>query len=195
MRSAVEGCVDSSAVIQRGGSRSATFCSAIVRSKDTNASARRSARASSCRRGARAPGRGGCRSARPGAETIPAASASAGNAAGVPRSGDSAPAQPLHRERGGRRHERRVERRLAARRAGGRGRARGRPRPGPRRGCSGRAACRTGPPAWSARARSRRRWPRWCGGWRRRSTPRPPSRRRRRPARARPRASRPRPAG
>ena len=38
MRSAVGGCVASSRDTHRGGSRSATFCSAIVRSKETNAS-------------------------------------------------------------------------------------------------------------------------------------------------------------
>ena len=65
-------------------------------------------------------------------------------------------------------------RRCGARRGGGRGRARGRPPSGSRRGCSGPAACRTAPPAWSARARSRRRWRRSSGGWRRPSRPPPP---------------------
>ena len=38
IRSAVGGCVASSEVSQRGGSRSATFCSAIARSNEMNAS-------------------------------------------------------------------------------------------------------------------------------------------------------------
>ena len=174
IRSVVGGWVASTVVTHRGGSRSATFWSAIARSNETNASGAprqlERERVGAALDRARQPvgDQADRRRDDPGRQR------QRGQRRRRAPLGAEQPAEPLDRERRRRGDDRREEHAARHVAVADVGELVGDDDAHLVAACSGRAACRTAPRASSVRARSRTRWRPSCGGSRRPSRPRRP---------------------